>query len=98
LNAYNADVSRNPHHEAWKLLAARLNAALGALREDTRNRDAYINQVVQELSNRLSQVNGAQPIDPSELATWLDGHQPPEGKALYKDDPTSVVRSSAKGG
>ncbi|HZU37780.1 MAG TPA: hypothetical protein VFA18_17805 [Gemmataceae bacterium] len=93
LVAYNDDLSRNPHSEAWKILAAKLNLALTDLGNDTKHRDKYINAVIEQCSNMLKQVKEGGPIDPSQLVSWLQGHAPPEAQSLYKDDPTSVVKT-----
>jgi hypothetical protein len=76
----------------WKVDAARLSEALGAMKNDLK--DAYVAQVVGECDKILTGIEKGELVQPGTLQIWLDAHAP-ASKELFKDVPDSAVKPVA---
>jgi hypothetical protein len=94
--AYNNDLSKKGHSQGWKLLAAQLSLALGAFSNNNAGRDKYIDEVIKHATELLKEVDETTSVDPAPLSDWLARNHP-TAKSLYKDDASSVVRTTAGG-
>jgi hypothetical protein len=93
--AANADYGKKQSYarsRPWKVDAARLSEALGAMKNDFK--DPYVAQVIGECDRILTGIEKGEQVKPGPLQIWLDAHAP-AGKELFKDVPDSAVKPVA---